>query len=83
MFYDLIIADQELKVVASMRPERLDTPFPSDLLAQSIRSGQFNTHVEKIGRSLICPVQDINPLFPLWFRGRVAGGFRWKSLPGM
>src|SRR5512139_289079 len=38
LFYNLIITDQELKVVASMRPERLDRPFSNDLLAQSIRS---------------------------------------------
>jgi hypothetical protein len=78
MFYDLIIADQELKIVASMRPERLDRSLPNDLLAQSIRSGQFNTQVEKSGGLLSARYKTLILYSPLWFRGRVAGGIQME-----
>jgi signal transduction histidine kinase len=78
MFYDLVITDQELKIVASMRPERSDRPFSNDLLAQSIRSGQFNTHVEKSGGFLSAQYKTLILYSPLWFRGRVAGGIQME-----
>lgn len=77
-FHDLIIADQELKIVASMRPEQLDRPFSNELLAQSIRSGQFKTQVEKSG-GLLSPYYTKLVLYsPLWFRGRIAGGVQME-----
>ena len=78
MFYDLLIADQELRIVASMRPERLDRPFSSDLLAQSIRSGQFNTQVEKSRGLLSAQYKTLILYSPLWLRGRVAGGIQME-----
>jgi two-component system NtrC family sensor kinase len=78
MFNDLIIADQELKIVASMRPEGLDRPFSNDLLAQSIQSGQFNTHIEKSGGLLSAQYKTLILYSPLWFRGKVAGGIQME-----
>jgi two-component system NtrC family sensor kinase len=77
-FYDLTIADQELKIVASMRPERLDRPFSNDLLAQSIRSGQFKTQIEKSGGLLSAQYKKLVLYSPLWFRGRIAGGIQME-----
>ena len=77
-FHDLIIADQDLKIVASIRPERLDRPFSDDLLAQSIRSGQFKTQVEKSGGLLSAHYKKLVLYSPLWFRGRIAGGIQME-----
>jgi len=76
MFHDLVITDPALMVVASMRPERLDRPFSNDLLAQSVRSGQFNTQVEKSGGFLSAQYKTLILYSPLWFRGKVAGGIQ-------
>jgi signal transduction histidine kinase len=76
MFYELIIADQELKIVASMRPERLNQPFSNDLLAQSIRSGQSEIQIEKSGGLLSPHYKKLVLYSPLWFRGRIAGGIQ-------
>ena len=77
-FHDLIIADQDLKIVASMRPERLGRTFSNDLLVQSIRSGQFKTQIEKSGGLLSTHYKKLVLYSPLWFRGRIAGGIQME-----
>jgi two-component system, NtrC family, sensor kinase len=77
-FYELILTDQELKIVASMRPERLGQRLSNDLLAQSVQSGQFNTQVEKSGGFLSVNYKALILYSPLWFGGKVAGGIQMK-----
>jgi signal transduction histidine kinase len=77
-FYDLIITDHELKMVASMRTELLDRPYSNDLLAQSIQSGQFNNQIEKSGGFLSTRYKKLILYSPLWFRGKIAGGIQME-----
>jgi signal transduction histidine kinase len=77
-FHDLVIADPELKVVASKRMESVEKGSSSDLMTSAIRSGQFNTNIEKSGGFLSTHYQKLILCSPLWFRGKIAGGVQME-----
>lgn len=77
-FHDLVIADLELKVVASKRMESVEKGSSSDLMTSAIRSGQFNTNIEKSGGFLSTHYQKLILCSPLWFRGKIVGGVQME-----
>lgn len=77
-FNDLVIADPELKVVASKRMELVEKGYSSDFMTSAIRSGQFNTNIEKSGGFLSTHYQKLILCSPLWFRGKIAGGVQME-----
>ena len=77
-FHDLVIADLELKVVASKRMESVEKGSSSDLMTSAIRSGQFNTNSEKSGGFLSTHYQKLILCSPLWFRGKIVGGVQME-----
>lgn len=77
-FRDLVIADPELKVVASKRTELVEKGYSSDFMTSAIRSGQFNTKIEKSGGFLSTRYQTLILCSPLWFRGKTAGGVQME-----
>lgn len=77
-FHDLVIADHELKVVASKRMESVEKGSSSDLMTSAIRSGQFNTNIEKSGGFLSTHYQKLILCSPLWFRGKIVGGVQME-----
>ena len=77
-FNDLVIADPELKVVASKRMELVEKGYSSDFMTSAIRSGQFNTNIEKSGGFLSTHYQKLILCSPLWFRGKIAGGIQME-----
>ena len=77
-FHDLVIADHELKVVASKRMESVEKGSSSDLMTSAIRSGQFNTNIEKSGSFLSTHYQKLILCSPLWFRGKIVGGVQME-----
>jgi signal transduction histidine kinase len=77
-FHDLVIADPGLKVVASKRMELVEKGYSSDFMTSAIRSGQFNTNIEKSGGFLSTHYQKLILCSPLWFRGKIAGGVQME-----
>ena len=77
-FHDLVIADLELKVVASKRRESVEKGSSSDLMTSAIRSGQFSTNIEKSGGFLSTHYQKLILCSPLWFRGKIVGGVQME-----
>jgi signal transduction histidine kinase len=77
-FHDLVITDPELKVVASKRMELVEKGYLSDFMTNAIRSGQFNTNIEKSGGFLSTHYQKLILCSPLWFRGKIAGGVQME-----
>jgi len=73
-FYNLIITDQERKVIASQRQERLDTGYDHSLLKRSIQSGTQEVDLEKKGSFWAPEYRKLTISSPLWAQGRVAGG---------
>lgn len=72
-FYDLVITDPELTVIASKRPELVNKKYASDFMVHSVQSGQFNTKIEKTGGLLSTVYKKLILCSPVWFRGKVVG----------
>jgi len=77
-FYDLVITDHELKVIASKRPELMDKSYSNDLMKNSIRSGQINTEVDKSGGFLSTQYRKLIVSSPLWIRGKIVGAIKME-----
>jgi two-component system NtrC family sensor kinase len=76
VFRDLIITDNNLNLVASLRTEKVDLRHSDDFLAQSIQSGQLHTRIEESGGLLSTQYKTLILYSPLWFRGKIAGGIQ-------
>jgi two-component system, NtrC family, sensor kinase len=77
-FYDLVITDHELKVIASKRPELMDKSYSNDLMKNSIRSGQINTEVDKSGGFLSTQYRKLIVSSPLWIQGKIVGAIKME-----
>lgn len=76
--YDLLITDQELKVVASKKAEWVDRYYSNSLMKNSMQSGQFNSEIEKSGGFLSPHYKKIILYSPLWIQGKIAGGIQME-----
>lgn len=77
-FYDLLITDHELKVIASTKTEWVEKSYPHALLKNSIQSGQLNTQIEKSGGFLSTYYRKLTLYSPLWIQGKMAGGIQME-----
>jgi len=75
-FYDLVITDQELKVIASKKIALVDQSYSSDLMKKTIQSGEINTEIEKSGSFLSTHYNKLVLYSPLWIQGKIAGGIQ-------
>jgi two-component system NtrC family sensor kinase len=77
-FYDLVIVDRGLKVVASRRTDLVDKSYLNDFMKNSILSGQINYEIEKSGGFLSPYYKKLIVYSPLWIRGKIAGGIQME-----
>jgi len=75
-FYDLVITDQELKVIASKKTALVDQSYSNDLMKKTIQSGEFNTEIEKSGGFLLTRYKKLVLYSPLWIQGKIGGGIQ-------
>jgi two-component system NtrC family sensor kinase len=77
-FYDLVITDQELKVIASKKTEWVDKSYSNDLMKKTIQSGEINTEIEKPGGFLSTYYKKLILYSPLWIHGKIGGGIQME-----
>jgi two-component system NtrC family sensor kinase len=77
-FYDLVITDQELKVIAGKKIELVDQIYSNDLLKRTIHSGEMNTEIEKSGSFLSTQYNKLMFSSPLWIQGKIGGGIQME-----
>jgi hypothetical protein len=77
-FYDLVITDHELKVIASKKTELVDKSYSNDLMKKTIQSGEINTEVEKSGGFLSTHYKKLMLYSPLWIHGKIGGGIQME-----
>jgi two-component system, NtrC family, sensor kinase len=77
-FYDLVIMDQELKIIAGKRTDVLDKNFSDELMKKTIESGQIHTEIEKSGSFLSPNYKKLIVYSPLWVHGRIGGGIQMQ-----
>ena len=75
---ELMVLDHGMKVVASERPELLDTPYSGEKVKEAIRTGQIQTKIEKTGRFISVEYKRLILSAPLWVRGKLAGGLQME-----
>jgi signal transduction histidine kinase len=76
--HELLVVDEELKVVASRRKELIDQRYDDDLLKKSIQSGQVSTELEFSGGIFSKQYKKLILYSPLWFKGKVGGGIKME-----
>jgi len=77
-FYDLVIVDHELKVIASKRIDLVDKSYSNDIMKNSILLGQLNYEIEKSGGFLSPHYRKLILYSPLWVRGKISGGIQME-----
>ncbi|MGB9627327.1 MAG: sensor histidine kinase [Thermodesulfobacteriota bacterium] len=75
-YYDLLITDQELRVIASKRMERLGQSLSNEWLKRSIQTGQLQPQIDQTGGFLTTTYKKIIFYSPLWNQGKVVGGIQ-------
>lgn len=72
--HQLVVTDQERKVIASQRTEWIDKNYDHSLLKHSMETGSILTEVEKEGGLLSSEYKKLAVASPLWIRGKMVGG---------
>jgi len=73
-FDELVVADEQMKVIVSKRVELAGKEYSEGLLRKSIESGQFHHQIEKSGGFWSVHYKKISLYSPLWGRGKIVGG---------
>ncbi len=75
-FYDLIVTDQDLKVIASKKIEWVDKNYSNELMKKTIQSGEMTNEIEKSGGLLSNFYKKLILYSPLWIHGKIGGGIQ-------
>ena len=77
-FYDLIITDSAMRIIASKKIDLIDQTSSNPFLKNAVQTGQFRTEVETSG-SFFRPVTT-KLVFdaPLWIHGQIVGGLQME-----
>ncbi len=75
-FYDLVVTDQDLKVITSKKTEWVDKTYSNELMKKTIQSGEMNNEIEKSGGFLSPYYKKLTLYSPLWIQGKMGGGIQ-------
>ncbi len=75
-FYDLVVTDQDLKVIASKKKEWVDKNYSNELMKKTIQTGEINNEIEKSGGFLSTYYKKLILYSPLWIHGKIGGGIQ-------
>jgi len=75
-FYDLVVTDQDLKVITSKKIEWVDKTYSNELMKKTIQSGEMNNEIEKSGGFLSHYYKKLTLYSPLWIQGKMGGGIQ-------
>ena len=70
-FYDLVVTNQDLKVIASKKIEWVDKNYSHELMKKTIQSGEMNNEIEKSGGLLSNFYNKLILYSPLWIHGKM------------
>ncbi len=73
-FYDLVVIDSELRVIASKKTDGVDRVYSNKLLKETMQSSEVHSEIDKSGGLLFPYYRKLILYSPLWIRGRIAGG---------
>jgi len=77
-FYELLIVDHQLKIIASKKPEWVNKPSTDPFMKKAIQTGELNAEIEKLGTFLSTHYIKMILYSPLWHQGKIIGGIQME-----
>jgi len=77
-FYELLIVDTQLNMIASKKQGGVDKPSTDPLLKKIIQTGELSAEIEKSGTFLSTQYKKMVIYSPLWHQGRIIGGIQME-----
>ena len=81
-FYELLIADPQLNIIASKKSGLINTRSTDPLLQKAIQSGELTAEIEKSGNFLSTYYKKMLLYSPLWYQGKIIGGIQIEVFIG-
>jgi signal transduction histidine kinase len=81
-FYELLIADPRLNIIASKKSGLINTRSTDPLLQKAIQSGELRAEIEKSGNFLSTYYKKMLLYSPLWYQGKIIGGIQIEVFIG-
>ena len=81
-FYELLIADPQLNIIASKKSGLINTRSTDPLLQKAIQSGELRAEIEKSGNFLSTYYKKMLLYSPLWYQGKIIGGIQIEVFIG-
>jgi signal transduction histidine kinase len=77
-FYELLIVNTQLNMIASKKQGGVDKPSTDPLLKKVIQTGELSAEIEKSGTFLSTQYKKMVIYSPLWHQGRIIGGIQME-----
>jgi len=77
-FYELLIVDTQLNMIATKKQGGVDKPSTDPLLKKIIETGELSAEIEKSETFLSTQYKKMVIYSPLWHQGRIIGGIQME-----
>lgn len=77
-FYELLIVDHQLKIIASKKPEWVNKPSTDPFMKKAIQTGELVAEIDKSGIFLSTFYKKMVLYSPLWHQGKIIGGIQME-----
>jgi hypothetical protein len=77
-FYELLIVDHQLKIIASKKPEWVNKPTTDPFMKKAIQTGELSAEIDKSGIFLSTFYKKMVLYSPLWHQGKIIGGIQME-----
>jgi len=77
-FYELLIVDHQLNVIAGKKPELVNKPYTDPFMKKAIQTGELMAEIDKSGSLLSTNYKKMKLYSPLWHQGKIVGGIQME-----
>ena len=77
-FYELLIIDPQLNIIASKKPEWINKPSNDLFMKEAIQTGKLKAEIEKTEAFLLTHYKKLVLYSPLWSQGKIIGGIQME-----
>ena len=77
-FYELLIVDHQLKIIASKKPEWVNKSSTDPFMKKAIQTGELVAEIDKSGIFLSTFYKKMVLYSPLWHQGKIIGGIQME-----
>ena len=81
-FYELLLADDQLNIIASKKPDLVKKRSNDPLMKKTIQTGELSAEIEKSGTFFSPHYSKMIIYSPLWHRGKIIGGIQMEVPAG-